>query len=87
MKKLRCQLNTASSIILYGKTICISTLHAFKREDLWPGTTSGSLIGQLYAFLMAFWTESPFNGIKLLFFLFEVVNVCKDRAYEDDKHK
>ena len=87
MKKLRCQLKTTSSVILYRKTICIATLYAFKREDLWTGAAPGTLVGQLYAFLMAFWAESSLNGIKLLFFFLEVVNVCKDRAYEDDKHK
>ena len=81
------QLNTTSAAILYGKTIRIATLQTLKGEDLGAGTTARSLIRKFYGSLMALGTKTPFYSIKLLFFLFKVVNICRDRAYKDNKHE
>ncbi len=81
------QLDTATSTTLNRKAVCIAALHTFKREDLGTGTATRSLVGEFYGLLMTLGTKPSFDGIKLLFFLFEVIDVCKDRAYEDDKHK
>ena len=79
--------NTATSTTLHRKAICVATLHTFKREDLWSRTATRSLVGEFYGLLMTLGAKPSFYSIKLLFFLFEVVDICKDRAYEDDKHK
>ncbi len=79
--------NTTTSATLHRKAICVATLHTFKREDLGTRTTARPLVREFYGLLMTLGTKPAFDSIKLLFFLFEVVDVCKDRAYEDDKHK
>jgi hypothetical protein len=37
---------------------------------------------------VAFGAEAAFNAVELLFFLFEVVDICEDRSSQnDDKEK
>jgi len=65
----------------------VSALRTFKRDDFRPGTATRSLVGQFNTLLTAFGAKAAFNRIKLLFFLFKVVDIAKDRAGKDNDEK
>jgi len=75
---------SAVSVILYGKAVMVSTFRTFESEYLRTGAASTSPVCQFYTLLVASGAETAFNAVKLLFFLFEVVDVCKDRPCKDD---
>ena len=66
----------------------VSALRTFEGKYLWSAAASASLVGHLYTLLVASGAEAAFNAVELLFFLFEVVDVGKDRSSQnDDKEK
>ena len=66
----------------------VSALHTFKSKYLRSAAASASLVCHLYTLLVAFGAEAALNAVELLFFLFEVVDICEDRSSQnDDKEK
>ena len=72
-------------MILYGKAVVVATFATFECKNFWTGTSSGSLICELYAVLPASGAEAASYRIELLFFLLEVVDVDYYRADQNDQ--
>lgn len=79
----------AVSVILYGKTVMISAFRTFESEYLRTGAATASPVCQFYTLLMASGAKTASNAVELLLFLFEIVDVCKDRScqYDDEEQQ
>ncbi len=73
---------TATTINAEG--IFIVTIATFERDDF--GTTAcATLVTYFDRFLMAHWTKTPFDSIKLFFFFLEIIGVSEYRANQYNK--
>jgi len=62
----------------------VPALRTFESEYLRSGAAAASLVGQLHTLLVASGTESALDAVKLLFLLFEVVDIGKDRSGQNN---
>jgi hypothetical protein len=62
----------------------VSALRTFEGKYLRSAVASASLVCHLYVLLVASGAEAAFNAVELLFFLFEVVDIGKDRSCQND---
>jgi len=58
----------------------VSAYTALVGQDTWAGAASGTLVDKLYTALFAFGTESAIDRIKLFFFLFEIIDIDRNRS-------
>jgi hypothetical protein len=65
----------------------VAAFSALICQKLWSGTSCGSLICKLDTVLLASRTEAASYRIKLLFFLFKVVDINCYRADKDNEKK
>lgn len=75
---------SAAAVVLHRKAVMVPALGTFEGEYLRSGAAAASLVGQLHAFLVAPGTEPALDAVELLFFLFEVVDIGKDRPCQND---
>ncbi len=70
-----------------GEAVVVAARFTLERNDLRPAAASGTLVGQYDALLLAFGAEAAVDGIELLLFLFEVVDVDRDRTDENNEQE
>lgn len=78
---------TASTACINGKAVMVTTQFTLESNDLRPATTSRPLVCKQNAFLFALGTKTAIDSIKLLFFLFEIIDVNHHRTDKYNKQK
>ena len=72
-----------------GEAVVVTAGLTLERDDLRSATATGAPVCQNDALLLAFGAETAVDGIELLLFLFEVIDVDRHRTdkYNEQKKK
>ncbi len=65
----------ASTVCVNGEAVVVTAQFTLESNGLRPAAATRSLVCQQNTFLAALWTKTAIDSIKLLFFLFEIIDV------------
>ncbi len=77
----------ASTVCINGETIVVTAQFTLESNGLRPAAATRPLVCKQNTFLFAFGTKTAIDGIELLFFLFEIIDVNHHRTNKYNKQE